>query len=128
MTRVLLRTAFGLALATLLTTVALAQGTTSILSGSVHDESGAVIKGAQIVAKNMASGVEFKATSADNGTFSIPALDSGLYSVTASAAGFKQTVLNDVKLDAGTTGSVRISLAVGRPRPPLRLFKLSLQT
>src|SRR5678815_637570 len=113
MMRVLLRTMLTLALVIFLSMAALGQGTTSILSGSVHDESGAVIKGAQIVAKNLASGVVFKATTADNGTFSIPALDSGTYSVTVSATGFKQTVLNDVKLDAGTTGSIRISLEVG---------------
>jgi len=113
MMRVLLRTMSTLALVSFLSGVALGQGTTSILSGSVHDEAGAVIKGAQVVAKNLASGVEFKAVTADNGTFSIPALDSGTYSVTVSASGFKVAVLSDVKLDAGTTGSVRIPLEVG---------------
>lgn len=102
-----------LALVSFLTMVALGQGTTSILSGSVHDESGAVIKGAQVVAKNLASGVEFKTMTAANGTFSIPALDSGTYSVTVSATGFKVAVLSDVKLDAGTTGTVRVPLEVG---------------
>jgi hypothetical protein len=113
MTRVLLRTVFGLAVLSLFVTAAFAQGTLSTLSGSVLDEAGAVIRGAQVTAKNLASGVEFKASTAENGTFSIPALDPGLYSVKVSASGFKQSVLNEVKLDAGTTGSIRISLEVG---------------
>jgi Carboxypeptidase regulatory-like domain/TonB dependent receptor len=88
-------------------------GSTSSLSGSVADPTGAVIPGAQITIKNKATSAEFRAVTAGNGTFSIPALDAGTYTVTVSATGFKQAVINNVKLDAGVPGTVRVSLDVG---------------
>ncbi|MGH9940439.1 MAG: carboxypeptidase regulatory-like domain-containing protein, partial [Blastocatellia bacterium] len=48
-----------------------------------------------------------------NGTFTIPTLDPGTYTVTVTASGFKQAVVNGVKLDASTPASVQISLEVG---------------
>src|SRR5262245_44378332 len=92
----------------------LGQGSsTSSLSGSVADQTGAVIPGANIAIKHKTTGAEFRTVTAGNGTFSIPALDDGNYSVTVSAAGFKQAVINDVKLDAGTPSSVRVTLEIG---------------
>ncbi len=85
----------------------------SSLSGSVADPTGAMIPGANVTVKNNATGAEFKAVTAGNGTFSIPALDDGTYHVTISAIGFKQVVINNVKLDAGTPASVRVTLEVG---------------
>ena len=88
-------------------------GSTSSLTGWVTDPAGSVIPGAQVTIKNHATSAEFKAVTAGNGTFSIPALDAGLYHVTISAAGFKQVVITDVKVDVGTPASVRATLEVG---------------
>ncbi len=89
------------------------QGSTSSLTGSVTDPNGEVIAGATVVVKNNATTAESRAVTASNGTFSIPALNAGTYTVAISATGFKQAVVNDVKLDAGVPGSVRVSLEVG---------------
>ena len=86
MTRTLLRLAVVLALASTVSAIANGQGTTSIAFGSVFDETGAVIQGAQIAIKNLASGIEYKATSAENGTFSIQP-STRVYAVTVSARG-----------------------------------------
>lgn len=86
---------------------------TSSLTGSVADPSGAVIPGAQISVKNNATGAEFRAVTAANGTFSIPALNAGTYTVTVSAPGFKQAIINSVQLETGVPGTVRVSLDVG---------------
>jgi hypothetical protein len=88
-------------------------GSTSSLSGAVVDPTGDVVPGATVVVKSNATGVEFKATAAGNGTFSIPALDAGTYTVTISAPGFKQAIITDVKVDAGIPASVRVGLEVG---------------
>src|SRR5262249_28429523 len=77
------------------------------------DPSGAVVPGVDVTAKNNATGAEFKAVTADNGTFSIPALDSGTYTVTVSMTGFKQAIINNVKLDVGVPATVRATLEIG---------------
>jgi Carboxypeptidase regulatory-like domain len=88
-------------------------GSTSSLSGSVVDQTGAFIADAQITVKNTATNAEFRAVTAGNGTFSIPALDAGTYAVIVTAPGFKQTLINEVKVDVGTPATVRVALDVG---------------
>jgi Carboxypeptidase regulatory-like domain len=86
---------------------------TSSLSGTVIDPSGALIPGAEATAKNVATGVEFKAVSTENGTFAMPVLDIGVYTVTVALPGFKQSILNNVKLDVGVPAAIRVTLEVG---------------
>src|SRR5262245_66456379 len=94
--------------------LALGQGvTTTSLSGAVVDPTGSVMAGAEIIVKDETTGAEYRAVSAGNGTFSVPALTAGLYSVTVSARGFKQAVIKAVKIDAGIPASVNATLEVG---------------
>jgi len=86
---------------------------TSSLSGTVADPSGAVIPGAEATARNDATGAEFKAITAENGTFAMPVLATGVYTVTVSLPGFKQAVLKDVKLDVGVPATIRVTLEIG---------------
>lgn len=94
---------------------AFAQGTTAPISGSVLDQNGAVISGANVTVKSNATGAEYKVTTASNGTYTVPALGTGTYTVTVEAAGFKKAVVQDVKMDAGVPATVNISLEVGAP-------------
>jgi hypothetical protein len=94
--------------------VAFSQGiTTTSLSGAVIDPTGSVVQGADIIVKDETTGAEFRTVSAGNGTFSVPALTAGVYSVTVSARGFKQAVIRSVKIDAGIPASVNATLEVG---------------
>ena len=77
------------------------------------DQSGGVIPGADVSLKNNDTGIEFKAVTTESGTFSIPALDAGTYTATVSMTGFKQAVVKDIKLVAGTPASIRVTLEVG---------------
>jgi len=115
MRRQVIRLLWAVCLVALAGTPAYAQGgrTTTSLSGTVTDASGAVIPGATIVVKNTATNATFEAVSNEQGAFSVPALDVGTYSVTVSLVGFKTAVLNDVALNAGVPGSVRARLEVG---------------
>lgn len=87
---------------------------TAPLSGVVSDPSGAVIPGASITVKNNATSAQFGTISIENGTFIIPALIPGVYTVTVTLPGFKRAVVPDVKIDAGTPATVRVTL----PRLP----------
>ena len=94
--------------------IAFSQGiTTTSLSGAVVDPTGSVVAGAEIIVREDTTGAEYRAVSAGNGTFSVPALTAGVYSVTVSARGFKQAIIKAVKIDAGIPASVNASLEVG---------------
>src|SRR5688500_9539602 len=88
-------------------------GTTSSIIGTVTDASGGVIPGASVVVKSAATGVEFTATTNEQGGFTIPAVNPGTYTVTVTLSGFKTVVLNDVVVNAATPASVRAKLEVG---------------
>ena len=88
-------------------------GTTSTLNGIVVDSSGAVIPGANVTAKHNATGISSEAVSNTEGVFSLPALNTGTYTVTVSLQGFKQYVTNNVVLTSGAGANVRAVLEVG---------------
>lgn len=95
------------------TLLAYAQGSTGSIVGAVQDPTGAVIAGATVTAKNVGTGAEFRTTSTSGGTFTIPSLGAGVYTLTISASGFKQSVVQDVKVDVGTPASISIALEIG---------------
>jgi hypothetical protein len=85
------------------------------LAGTVADQQGAVVAGATVTVRSEATGREFTATTADNGTFNVPSLPAGNYTVTITGQGFKQAVLPGVKVDVGTPSSISVALEVGAP-------------
>jgi hypothetical protein len=114
MNRIALR--FFALLAVLATSSLLAFGqgvTTTSLSGAVVDTTGSVVPGVEVIVKDETTGAEYRAVTAGNGTFSVPALTAGTYTVTVSAKGFKQAVIKGVKIDAGIPASVNATLEVG---------------
>ncbi len=102
----------AIALAALICLTAYGQVTSS-LSGTVMDPNGAVVSGAIIMVKSVATGAEFKATSSGSGAYTVPSLGTGTYNVVVSAPGFKQVEVRDVKIDAGIPATVNVTLEVG---------------
>jgi len=93
---------------------AFAQGASnSSISGVVVDSGGGMIPGATITATNAATAGTSTAVSAANGTFTIPGLIPGKYTVNVALQGFKTAVLKDVLVSAGAPGTVRAVLEVG---------------
>jgi Carboxypeptidase regulatory-like domain/TonB dependent receptor len=93
-------------------TFAVAQ-VTSTLSGTVVDSGGAVIPGAAVIVTNKSTTATFNAVTDGTGTFSVPALNPGLYSVSVSLSGFKTAVLDDVRLQPGIPTALKATLEVG---------------
>ena len=114
MTR-LFKTALGFLLLIILTTGgAFAQGgANSSMTGVVVDTGGGVIPGATVVAKNDATTASSSTVTSSNGTFVIPALAVGTYTVNVSLPGFKTAVLKAVKVTAGAPASLRATLEIG---------------
>lgn len=85
---------------------------TAAISGIVVDAAGGVVPGATIVVKS-ASGTIFETATNTEGFFSVPALAAGVYTVTASLAGFKTAIVNDVRVAPGVPVSITAKLEIG---------------
>jgi hypothetical protein len=88
-------------------------GATTSLSGSVTDSSGAVIPGASVSVKNIATATHFDVVTNESGYFSVPALDPGTYSVSVTLMGFKTAQLKEVRVSASTPATVKVVMEVG---------------
>jgi hypothetical protein len=90
-----------------------AQSNKGTITGTVSDPTGAVVKDAKVVATNVATGEAREATTGDEGTYTMPALDPGVYRVTVDASGFSQSVVEEVKLDTAARQAVDVTLSAG---------------
>jgi hypothetical protein len=103
-----------LALLAFVTPSASAQQLTGTLSGTVYDQSGAVIPGAKVVLKNQASGDVRTAVADGSGRFVITAVQPATYSISVSAANFTSWQENDIVMSTGDTRDIpNIKLGVG---------------
>jgi hypothetical protein len=83
------------------------------LTGVVQDPTGAVLPDAEVKAQDEATGATQTQKTGPNGAFTFVNLQVGTYKVTVSMPGFKTTVLSGLKVDAGRTTSVIVTLQVG---------------
>ena len=90
-----------------------AQVTNASLSGTVTDSSGAAIPDAQVTAKNSGTGLTSTVTSSGSGTYTLPNLPPGTYTVTVSKDGFTTSVQNNVLLSVSQTATLKATLTVG---------------
>ena len=99
---------FALISATLLT----AQAPTGTISGTISDETGAVVPNAKVVVTNKASGAVRELTSGGDGVFSAPSLPAGEYDVRTEASGFR-SMLRPAIVETGTTTTVNMQMQIG---------------
>src|SRR5436309_11726524 len=97
----------------LLVTIASGQEFRSTISGHVLDSSGAAVPGAKVQATNLATNEATTATADSSGAYTIPFLRPGNYKIAASAAGFKQSLRENVVLEAAKAAGVDMTLEVG---------------
>src|SRR5688572_9949689 len=93
---------------------ALAQGgSTGAISGTVRDEKGAAVAGAQVDVINAATRITERSTTSDgDGNFTVSQLPPATYKVVVTATGFSKTELPDVKVNVTETTSVSVPLKV----------------
>lgn len=88
-----------------------AQSETSTVLGSVRDANGAIVVGAKVEIKNVATSIASTTTTDANGDFQFVNLRIGNYEITVEANGFSRTVA-DVKLSVGSRQRVDLALSV----------------
>ena len=85
-------------------TAASAQSDYGTITGSVSDTAGSPVAGASIQAKNVETGVAYKASSDRSGNYTLSQLPPGRYELTATSMGFKRYQHKDVVvIQAGQT-------------------------
>ncbi len=92
--------------------VAQAQVARSQFNGTVTDSAGGVLIGATVIATNVETNVESKATTTDAGVYVIPYLANGLYRIRVEAAGFRPAQADQVTLRAAQTLTLDFKLNV----------------
>lgn len=115
-----------LSLAVLFAAGSLAQ-TTATLSGTATDRSGAAVPTARVTVTNQQTQLTREAESDQGGSFNIPLLPPGLYTVRVDKQGFRPTSHTDLRLEVNHTARLDIVLEVGSvaevlevsARPPL---------
>jgi Carboxypeptidase regulatory-like domain len=91
----------------------LAQVDRSALNGTVTDPSGRVLPGAEVVAVQDATGLRRTTVSSGGGTYEIPELPVGLYTVTFRHDGFQPLTFANVVQELSSTRTLNASLKVG---------------
>src|SRR3989441_5057946 len=89
------------------------QVNTATISGTVHDESGAVLPGASVVIQNQDTGISRTIVTNETGRYSAPALGLGNYQVTVQLPGFQTQVRTGIGLTVGREAVGDFNLAVG---------------
>lgn len=91
-----------------------AQVTTGSMSGTVIDQSGAAIPGAQITATNRGTNAQSKTVSDSSGLFRLSLLPVGTYSIEVSKSGFATTKMSAVNVSANVDRALgQVKLQVG---------------
>jgi len=96
------------------TTLLVGQTFRGTILGSVTDPSGAVVAGATVKVRNLGTGMERTTVTSSDGSYSVPELPIGSYSVTVTQTGFKTFAVTGVAVDVATERRVDAALKTGQ--------------
>jgi hypothetical protein len=96
----------------LLPSLLMAQSYRGSIRGKVIDQSGALVAGAKVSAKNANTALVRTTATAEDGTYVLVELPAGEYELTVAAQGFKPGVMR-VIVDVGTDTTADITVKVG---------------
>ena len=108
---------FGMMVAMIFSIAAPAAAQTQVaaadLTGTVVDQTGAVVAGATVRARSVSTGIGKTSTTDSQGSYQFIGLPPGEYEVSAEAASFKKSVISGVSLTVGQSADLTIKLEVG---------------
>ncbi len=90
------------------------QGATAQISGTVTDQSGAVLPGVEITATQTETGVSRNTVSNETGLYVLPNLPVGPYRLEAALSGFRSFVQSGIVLQVNSNPAINIVLRVGQ--------------
>jgi hypothetical protein len=92
-----------------------AQTPTGSITGTVADAQGLAVEGADVTLTNQQTNYTYKSATSSTGAYQFSSIDYGIYSVKVGKAGFRNGVVENIKLDAATAYTVapiRLELGV----------------
>jgi Carboxypeptidase regulatory-like domain len=92
---------------------ALGQGTTSRLTGTVVDSSGAAVPGATVALTNEATNVSFTTQTGNSGAYAFDLIPAGTYQVAIEKSGFKKFITTGNVVQINQPATVNIIMQVG---------------
>lgn len=88
------------------------QSTTATIQGTIADEAGAVVPGAQVEVKSLATNVSRSLSTDSDGRFVILQLQPGVYSLTVTKQGYAKLLQERIDLTIGQTVSLNLAMKV----------------
>jgi hypothetical protein len=99
-------------LAVLVAVPVFAQGTTGTLTGTVTDEQGGALPGANITVQNTSTGFSRSTTADSTGAFNVPGLPVGTYEIKTELSGFAPRTLKGISVNVSATTNVAFKMSV----------------
>ncbi|MFN7923121.1 MAG: carboxypeptidase regulatory-like domain-containing protein [Bryobacteraceae bacterium] len=90
-----------------------AQSDNTSLNGTITDPSGAAIVNAKVTARNERTGAVRETVTGTAGTYVIPSIPSGIYSLSVEVAGFKKFESKNNKIDPNLPATIDAVMQVG---------------
>lgn len=90
-----------------------AQSDRGSIAGTILDSTGAVVRGATIVATGANTGAVYRTSSTDTGAYRISDMQLGAYNLTVTAPGFKTSEQKGVVIQINTVAALDIALQAG---------------
>jgi len=88
------------------------QSATATIEGVVTDQNAAVVPGAKVTVKNVATGLTREITTDESGIYRLAALPPGTYQISASGQGFPENKYGEVALTVGQKLNLDLALRV----------------
>src|SRR3954468_15721371 len=91
----------------------IAQITDGNIVGTITDPTGAAIGDVTLTLQNVATGVQYTAKTAADGSYRFNNVPVGTYTIAAAATGFKKLTQRNVAVELSRTTTVNLGLEVG---------------
>src|SRR5262245_48454314 len=92
---------------------ALAQQETATIAGTVTDATSAVVPRAVVIVTNVQTGISVRTETTDAGTYVVPSLRPGEYSIAVEGKGFQKTLRTGVTLQVAQVARIDVTLQTG---------------
>src|SRR2546427_161969 len=97
------------------------------ITGSVRDQSEALVAGAQVTVRNVRTGVKAVTRTNSEGYYNAPYLAPGEYEVSVENSGFKKASVSGITITVGLTATINVKLEVGTVQNEIRVEASAVQ-